>query len=105
MLHLGDLTCGGGTYDMEPEVFVETVVDLHRTYQDIQVPVYALPGNHDSLPGAGGWNVFHQVWGLQPGLGMTLDLPLARLVLLNTHGHSPAQIAQADGCSTPSTAG
>jgi hypothetical protein len=73
------------------------VTDLHRTYQNIPVPVYALPGNHDSLPGTGGWDLFQTVWGLQPGLGATLDLPLARLVLLNTHGHSPAQIAQADG--------
>jgi Icc protein len=95
VLHLGDLTCGGGTYDMAPEVFVTTVVDLYRTYQSLDLPLYALPGNHDSLPGAGGWDVFHDVWGLEPGLGTTIDLPLARLVLLNTHGHSPAQIAQA----------
>lgn len=97
VLHLGDLTCGGGTYEMQPDVFVTTMVDMHRTYQDMQVPVYALPGNHDSLPGTGGWGIFHDVWGLQPGLGATLDVPSARLVLLNTHGHSPAQIAQADG--------
>jgi 3',5'-cyclic AMP phosphodiesterase CpdA len=96
VLHLGDLTCGGGTYDMAPDVFVTTVADLHRTYQEIQVPIYALPGNHDSLPGRGGWDLFQAMWGLQPGLGATLDLPLARLVLLNTHGHSPAQIAQAE---------
>jgi 3',5'-cyclic AMP phosphodiesterase CpdA len=96
VLHLGDLTCGGGTYDMAPEAFKTTVVDLYRTYQSLDVPVYVLPGNHDSLPGAGGWDVFHEVWGLEPGLGTTLDLPLARLILLNTHGHSPAQIAQAE---------
>ncbi len=95
VLHLGDLTCGGGTYDMAPDVFLTTVVDLYRTYQSLDLPVYVLPGNHDSLPGAGGWDVFHDVWGLEPGLGTTIDLPLARLVLLNTHGHSPAQIAQA----------
>jgi hypothetical protein len=59
--------------------------------------MYVLPGNHDSLPGAGGWDVFHEVWGLQPGLGTTIDLPLARLILLNTHGHTAAQIAQAEG--------
>lgn len=96
VLHLGDLTCGGGTYDMAPELFVNTVVELHRMYQGLNLPVYALPGNHDSLPGVGGWDVFHDVWGLEPGLGATIDLPLARLVLLNTHGHSPAQIAQAE---------
>lgn len=96
VLHLGDLTCGGGTYEMTPDAFRTAVADLHRVYQDIRVPVYALPGNHDSLPGAGGWDVFHEVWGLEPGLGTTLDLQPARLVLLNTHGHSPAQIAQAD---------
>ncbi len=97
VLHLGDLTCGGGTYAMTPQAFVAAVKDLHRAYQALPLPLYALPGNHDSLPGAGGWNVFHDVWGLEPGLGATIDLPLVRLVLLNTHGHSPAQIAQADG--------
>ncbi len=95
VLHLGDLTCGGGTYAMAPDHFARTVVDLHQTYQHLAVPVYILPGNHDSLPGAGGWQLFHDVWGLQPGLGVTIDLPAARLVLVNTHGHSRAQIAQA----------
>jgi hypothetical protein len=96
LLHLGDLTCGGGTYDMGPDEFVTTVVDLYRTYQSLDMPVHVLPGNHDSLPGAGGWDAFHDAWGLEPGLGMTVDLPLARLILLNTHGHSSAQIAQAE---------
>ena len=53
-------------------------------------------GIHDSMPGVGGWKIFHSVWGTPPGIGMTLDLPMARLVLLNTHGHSPAQIDGAD---------
>lgn len=96
VLHLGDLTCGGGTYEMQPAAFVAAVEDTYRIYQAMQVPVYALPGNHDSLPGTGGWNIFQDVWGLQPGLGMTLDVACARLVLLNTHGHSSAQIAQAE---------
>ena len=96
VIHLGDMTCGGGTYAMAPEKFVTTVVDLYRTYRSLNAPVYVLPGNHDSTPGSGGWEEFHAVWGAQPGLGMTLDLPAARLVLLNTHGHSAAQIAHAD---------
>jgi 3',5'-cyclic AMP phosphodiesterase CpdA len=96
VLHLGDLTCGGGTYAMSPDVFETAVVDLYQTYQGLKTPVFALPGNHDSMPGAGGWQVFHSVWGTPPGIGMTLDLSKARLVLLNTHGHSPAQIAGAE---------
>lgn len=98
VIHLGDLTCGGGTYAMAPDQFVTTVVDLYRTYRNLNTPVYALPGNHDSMPGAGGWAEFHAVWGAQPGLGMTVDLRAARLILLNTHGHSQAQIAGADEC-------
>ena len=96
VLHLGDLTCGGGFYAMTPDVFVSTVADLHRTYQALQFPDYALPGNHDSLPGVGGWNFFQHIWGLQPGLGATLDIAPARLILLNSHGHSPSQIEEAD---------
>jgi len=95
VLHLGDLTCGGGTYAMTPDVFEIAVVDLYHTYRNLHTPVFALPGNHDSMPGSGDWRVFHAVWGTPPGMGMTIDLPMARLVLLNTHGHSPAQIADA----------
>ena len=33
VLHLGDLTCGGGTYAMAPDVFETAVVDLYQTYK------------------------------------------------------------------------
>lgn len=96
VIHLGDMTCGGGTYEMPPESFLTTLSSLHQSCQELEIPFFALPGNHDSMPGVGGWQSFHALWGTAPGLGATIDFPAVRLVLLNTQGHSRAQIADAD---------
>ena len=98
VLHLGDLTCGGGGYAMPVDAFQATLDWIHAGFARLDTPVHAIPGNHDALPGAGGWGYVSQLWGLEPGLGLTIDLPAARLVLLNTHGHTPAQIAEAEEC-------
>jgi 3',5'-cyclic AMP phosphodiesterase CpdA len=96
VIHLGDLTCGGGTYDMPVEVFLGTLSTLHSAYHKLTTPVHLLPGNHDSTPGLGGWEGFHAILGGQPGIGATVDTPDARLILLNTQGHSRGQIETAD---------
>jgi len=95
IMHLGDITCGGGVYDMPEDEFYAALQRTHQAYNQLSTPVYALPGNHDCLPGGGDWSYFEQLWSLQPGLGITIDTPLARLVLLNTQGHSPKQLEEA----------
>lgn len=95
VIHLGDMTCGGGSYAMPPDVFVDTMSVLYQSCRELNAPLYVLPGNHDSTPGVGGWQAFHAIWGAEAGRGATIDLPGVRLVLLNTQGHSFAQIADA----------
>lgn len=92
VIHLGDQTCGGGYFDMPASVFPAQLDDLHGDYTSLGVPLYCLPGNHDCPPGEGGWSQFEAIWQLGPGLGSTVDLGGARLVLLNTQGHDAAQI-------------
>lgn len=92
VLHLGDQTCGGGTFGMTPDEFLAELDYLREAYLSMGIPFYPLPGNHDSLPVVGGWTDFERIWELEPGIGQTIDAPNARLVLLNTHGHNQGQI-------------
>jgi 3',5'-cyclic AMP phosphodiesterase CpdA len=93
-LHLGDLTCGGGSFEMPPEIFFETLPAMIKAFRDLPGQFYALPGNHDCPP-EGDWRYAEDLLGLAPGQGATIDLPEARLILLNTQGHPPEQIAAA----------
>ncbi len=95
VVHLGDQSCGGGSYAMPPDEFVATLHHIHAQLQTLDAPVMALPGNHDARPGDGDLNDFYTLWQYEPGLGKTIDLPHARLILLNAMGHTPAQIAAA----------
>ncbi len=97
ILHLGDITCGGGTYDMPAEAFVDTLAGLCRRFQNFPVPVSVLPGNHDSWPGTGAMDAFCRIWATQPGTGATIDLPEARLVMLNSQGHPAEMLAAMPG--------
>ena len=100
ILHLGDITCGGGTFEMPADVFIDTLENLCRRFQELPVPVAVLPGNHDSWPGTGTMDAFSRIWAAQPGIGTTIDLAEARLVLLNSQGH-PADIVAATPSGDP----
>jgi 3',5'-cyclic AMP phosphodiesterase CpdA len=95
VLHLGDFTCGGGYFQMPLPDFYAAVDATHDALTQLRPPVYGLPGNHDCPPGGGRWTRVEECWGLSPGLGRTIDLPHARLVLINAQGHSDDQIEAA----------
>ncbi len=94
IFHLGDLTCGGGSFNMPTETFFATLEATYEAFQAQPADFLALPGNHDCPPG-GDWSYAEKRFGLGPGLGQTIDLPTARLVLLNAQGHPPEQISAA----------
>lgn len=92
ILHLGDVTCGGGTYTLSEDEFHEAQRAVHEGLTRGSTPTYALPGNHDCPPGGGLWTDFERRWSLGSGLGRTIDTPFARLILLNAEGHSSKQV-------------
>jgi 3',5'-cyclic AMP phosphodiesterase CpdA len=95
IIHLGDQVCGGGSYAMPNDEFEDSLELMHRCLHSVGAPVYALPGNHDVRPGSGDLRKFYSLWQCETGIGKTIDLPQARLILLNTMGHTPEQIADA----------
>ena len=95
VIHLGDVTCGGGTFLMSESAFEATVVQSRKKLQTLPAAVHALPGNHDCPPGGGDWSFFEEQWGLKSGQGKTIDFPNVRLILVNAQGHSTMQIEEA----------
>lgn len=93
LIHLGDITCGGGYFHMPPELYPGSLEELSALFASLAPRVYAIPGNHDCPPGGGRWTEFEQIWGLERGMGRTIDLESVRLILLNCQGHDDEQIA------------
>lgn len=88
-IHLGDVTCGGGGYAMPDADFDRTLTWFLGQMGRLSFPVHILPGNHDTKPG----RLYHdteRAFGLQPGLGISIPLPVVnmQLELLNAQGHS-----------------
>lgn len=92
VLHLGDWSCGGGSFNMPVEAFYQVQQATKAAFCELPSPVYALPGNHDCPP-SGDYTFFAKLWDTEVGCGHTIDLPAARVVLLNTHGHTQEQLA------------
>jgi 3',5'-cyclic AMP phosphodiesterase CpdA len=95
IFHLGDVTCGGGSYAMRDDEFTDALCHVHGLLTQRTAPAYALPGNHDCFPGGSDWAFFEELWGMPTDGGWTVDTPTARLVLLNAQGHDADQIAAA----------
>ncbi|RME52113.1 MAG: hypothetical protein D6790_19015 [Caldilineae bacterium] len=95
LIHLGDFSCGGGVFNMPVEAFCATVIQLHQDYRNLPLAYHAIPGNHDCPQGATDYSFIEQLLGLPARQGCTIDLPWARLVLLNAQGHSQEQMEAA----------
>lgn len=91
LLHLGDLTCGGGAFGMPADHFYPTLQEFIAALNQVPGKFYGLPGNHDAPLGQP-WTFAEELLGLAPGQGRTIDTPQARLILLNAQGHDQAQI-------------
>src|SRR5689334_9481262 len=51
IIHMGDVTCGGGVYGMPESEFYTALAQSAAKYRQLNRPFYALPGNHDCPPG------------------------------------------------------
>lgn len=94
LLHLGDLTCGGGAFGMPDDRFYATLDGFVAELNQLPGEFYGLPGNHDAPLGQP-WSFAEELLGLAPGQGRTVNTPQARLILLNAQGHDQAQIEAA----------
>ncbi len=91
LVHLGDFSCGGGTFEMPQEAFYSVMERLTKEYGEVAPQFCGLPGNHDCPAGTNDYSFSEQLLGLSPRQGETIDTDHARLIFLNSQGHSDEQ--------------
>lgn len=47
ILHVGDLLCGGGSFELTRQHYDQSLVDVATAYAGFDAPFYCVPGNHD----------------------------------------------------------
>lgn len=96
VVHLGDITCGGGNFGMSAAEFDRTLDWFLEGLQQLSCPVHLLPGNHDAVLGET-YAAVSRVLGLEPGLGKSIELPEVgvQLELLHSQGHDADMIEAA----------
>ncbi len=47
ILHVGDLLCGGGSFELTGAQYEQSLADVAAAYERFSAPVYCVPGNHD----------------------------------------------------------
>lgn len=95
-IHMGDITCGGGSFGMPDDEFDRTLDWFCCRFRALDCPVRMLPGNHDAKLG----HTYHRterLLGLPPGLGTSMSFPEVGLhvELLNAQGHDALDVARA----------
>lgn len=88
LIHLGDFTCGGGTFEMPHADFSHALELLSTDYRAAAPQFYGLPGNHDCPAGTNDYSFAEKMLGLTPRTGRTVDTERARLIFVHSQGHS-----------------
>ena len=53
VVHGGDIVCGGNSFDMSSEKYIEALNTAHSLGEKLNAPIYYIPGNHDLDPETG----------------------------------------------------
>jgi hypothetical protein len=95
LIHLGDFSCGGGSFEMPHDGFSSALERLTGDYKRAASAFYGLPGNHDCPAGTIDYSYGEGLLGLAPRQGRTVDVgtdtDTARLIFLHSQGHSDEQ--------------
>jgi len=95
VLHLGDLTCGGGGYDMPAHLVPTSIQKIRTGLETVGCPVGMVPGNHDCRLGHS-FAETDVLLGLTSDLGTSYTFPEARLhvELIHSQAHTRAERAE-----------
>ena len=64
VVHGGDIVCGGNSFDMSAEQYVEALNVAHSLGERLKAPIYYIPGNHDLDPETGSKESYLECFGI-----------------------------------------
>ena len=95
ILHLGDITCGGGSFGMPEPLVATTIQKVKSDLETVGCPVGMVPGNHDCRLGYP-YDDTSELLGLTPDLGTSYTFPASKLhiELIHAQAYTPEEIAE-----------
>ena len=100
IVHGGDLLCGGSSFDLPGEVYLQSLADVAAAFDAFASPMYCVPGNHDCDAQTGSFDAFAERFPLPDPLSVVEAAPRFRLALANVY-HQCHPIEQSNGAWTP----
>ncbi len=88
IVHGGDLLCGGGSFDMPLETYLESLDEVARVYDGFAAPAYYVPGNHDCDAEDRSFEAFTSRFGSPQPIHVAHAAPGLGLALANLYANS-----------------
>ncbi|MCG9128421.1 metallophosphoesterase [Candidatus Poribacteria bacterium] len=64
VVHGGDIVCGGNSFNMSTAQYVEALNVAHSLGEELNAPIYYIPGNHDLDPESGSKASYLECFGI-----------------------------------------
>lgn len=84
VVHGGDIVCGGNSFDMSSEKYVEALNTAHSLGEKLTAPIYYIPGNHDLDPETGSKVSYLECFGINNRGSTSFAEDNVRFILMDT---------------------
>lgn len=95
VVHGGDIVCGGNSFDMTSEEYVQALNTAHSLGEKLNAEIYYIPGNHDLDPETGSKASYLECFGINNRGSTSFVIDKIRFILMDaqevpedlTHGY------------------
>ncbi len=84
VVHGGDIVCGGNSFDMSSEKYIEALKTAHSLGEKLTAPIYYIPGNHDLDPETGSKVSYLECFGINNMGSTSFAKDNVRFILMDT---------------------
>jgi predicted phosphodiesterase len=81
IVHGGDLLCGGSSFELPRETYLQSIRDVAAVFAGFEAPAYYIPGNHDADAQQGSFVEFEKHFPIPQPLTVIEAAPRLRLAL------------------------
>ena len=85
VVHGGDLLCGGGSFEIPRETYLQSIEHVAKAYNGFNAPIYYVPGNHDCDADTRSFDAFAKRFPIPETLSFSEAAPGLMLALANVY--------------------
>lgn len=91
VLHGGDFVCGGDAFEMATNAYEAAVREAADRFENLQAPLYLVPGNHDCDAVTGSFKAFRSSFRSPLDLDVVDVAPRLKVALVNVYPGNPME--------------